>query len=73
MEKYVEHSINKMKEAGASQAEIDQSMQSMNGMIEMYKNPFIRLAMTFAEILPVGIVITLLSAGILRKKELLPA
>jgi hypothetical protein len=34
----------------------------------MYENPLINSAMTFLEPLPVGIVITLISAAVLRKK-----
>ncbi len=45
----------------------------MNYWKEMYKNPFIRAAMTFMEIFPVGLIIALISAAILRKSEVLPA
>ena len=73
MDKYADHHINKMKEEGAPSAEIDQKAKEMAGLKEMYKNPLIRFGMTLAIILPVGIVITLISAAILRKKEFLPA
>jgi hypothetical protein len=35
---------------------------------EMYENPLFNAAMTFIEPFPVGLVITLISAAILRKK-----
>ena len=35
---------------------------------EMYDNPLINAAMTFIEPFPVGLLITLLSAAVLRKK-----
>lgn len=73
LDKYTEHYINKMKETGASAAEIEQQVQKMAGMKEMYKNPVIRFGFTLMEILPVGIIITLLSAAVLRKKERFPA
>jgi hypothetical protein len=38
----------------------------------MYDNPAINVAMTFAEVFPIGLAITLLSAGILRKKARAP-
>lgn len=41
--------------------------------MSLYENFFIRFGITITEILPVGIVITLLSAGLLRKKEFLPS
>jgi Protein of unknown function (DUF4199) len=71
MEKYTEHYMNKLKEKGASQKEIDETTSQMTSMQEMYKNPVIRFGMTLLEILPVGIIVTLLSAAILRKKEVL--
>ena len=73
MDKYTDSIVAKMKHDGAVQEKIDAKIKEMNNMKEMYKNPFIRYGMTLAEILPVGIVISLLSAGILRKKNVLPA
>ena len=43
----------------------------MESMKEMYKNPFIRFGFTLMEVSPVGIVISLISAGLLRKKTFL--
>jgi ABC-type sugar transport system permease subunit len=73
MDKYANHHINKMKEQGASPAEIEQKVKEMAGMKEMYKNPLLRFGMTLAIILPVGVVVALLSAAVLRRKEFLPA
>ena len=73
MDKYAEHTINKMKARGASEAEIGQSTKQMNNMKQMYQNPFIRMGFTLAEILPVGLVVTLISGAILRKKGILSA
>ena len=73
LNKYTEASLNKMKKNGAAQDEIDKAAKRMAEMNEMYKNPFIRYGMTLMEILPVGVIIVLISAGILRKKEVLPA
>ena len=44
----------------------------MDKYTEMYKNPAINAAMTFVEPMPVGLIIALVSAGLLsrRKKEL---
>jgi len=73
MEKYTESVINKMKEKGASADKIEQEIKKMDDMMKMYRNPVFRFGITILEILPVGIVITLISAALLRKKELLPA
>lgn len=42
-------------------------------MKERYANPLFRMAMTASEILPVGVVISLISAAILRNPAVLPA
>jgi hypothetical protein len=73
MDKYADHHINKMRENGASSAAIDQEVKEMAALKEMNKNPFIRFGITLAIILPVGIVVTLISAAVLRRKEILPA
>jgi hypothetical protein len=70
---YVECQINKKKEKGVSAAEIDQLVKTMDNMRSWIRNPALRFGMTLMEILPVGILITLISAGVLRKKEILPA
>jgi hypothetical protein len=44
----------------------------MDDFAAMYRNPVFRFAITLMEIAPVGIVISLLSAGLLRRKEFLP-
>ena len=65
--------IKKMQHDGKSQEEIDKKREEMKMFAEWYKNPLIRFGMTLLEIFPVGLVITLIAAGILRKKEVLPA
>ena len=68
MDTYVQGTVAKMQEAGSTQAEIDAQIESMQGMIEMYKNPFFKILITYSEILPVGLLISLISAAILKKK-----
>ncbi len=70
---YIECQIDKKKEKGASIAEINQMVRDMDDFKRLYRNPAIRLGLTLMEILPVGIIITLISAAVLRKKEFLPA
>jgi Protein of unknown function (DUF4199) len=73
MEKYKEFETNKMKQKGASQEEIDTVVKQMTDMVKMMENPLIRFVIYLVEIFPVGVVITVLSAALLRKRELLPA
>jgi hypothetical protein len=69
MDKYAAHVIEKEKAAGASDAVLQQKMAEMAKANEMYRNPVFRAGFTFLEPFPVGLVITLLSAGILRKSR----
>lgn len=67
MDKMIEYSLTKMKSAGASSAEIESSMAEMAHYKELYKNPLFIAAFTFIEPFPVGLVITLVSAALLRR------
>jgi hypothetical protein len=40
---------------------------------ELYQNPLVNMAYTFIEPLPVGLLMTLISAAILRRKARVPA
>jgi len=71
IDKYTEHYIGKLEARAAPPDEIDRTRNEMAAFAEMYKNPLIRFGMTLAEILPVGILVTFLSASILRRKEVL--
>jgi hypothetical protein len=73
MENYSAHMIEKAKAAGASAAEIENTMKEMAGYKEMYKNPLFVILFTYLEILPVGLLITVISALILKRKQKDPA
>ena len=72
-DKMVVSHVEGLKKAGASEAEIEAGRVKMEAFKTMYENPVIRFGMTLMEILPVGVVITLLSAALLRKQSFLPA
>ena len=42
-------------------------------MKQMYDNPFVNAAISFVEPLPVGLIITLISSLVLRKKRMGPS
>ena len=71
MDKYIEKTASKMKTEGASQPEVDQKIQELTEMKVLYRNPFFRFGFSLIEIFPVGILITLISAAILRRREVL--
>jgi hypothetical protein len=68
MGKYTAQMLVKMKAEGASPAEIAAKSAEMAKFAELYKNPLINIAVTLLEIFPVGLVVTLVSAAILRRK-----
>jgi Protein of unknown function (DUF4199) len=68
MEKYSAHMLDELKSSGASQIEIDKQTQEIASFGKMYKNPFFNAMMTYAEILPPGLIVTLISCVILKRK-----
>jgi len=67
-EKYSAHIIREMKTDGATQAQIQQQMAANKSNGEMYRNPLFNAMFTYLEILPVGIIMSLLAALILKRK-----
>lgn len=66
---YSESVIAKAKASGASQAKLDSTAAEMKRFSEMYKNPLINIGMTFMEPLPVALLFTLISAGVLSRRR----
>ena len=69
MEKYAVYEIDQLKAAGASTAEIASKSKEMADFSILYKNPFVNAGMTYMEILPVGLLVSLISAFILKRKS----
>jgi hypothetical protein len=67
-DKYAAHMVEREKAAGASQQKIEESEQKAKEFKQMYANPAYNIALTFMEVFPIGLVVTTVSAAILRKK-----
>jgi uncharacterized protein DUF4199 len=67
-EKYAAMSIERLQKSGASDQEILKETQDMERFKRLYKNPLVNVGMTFMEVFPVGLVVTLVSAAILRRR-----
>ena len=65
--------IESARAKGASAAEIARVTADMEKFKTTYANPLFRLPMTFVEIFPVGLLISLISAALLRNSRFLPA
>lgn len=67
-DKYVQYMIDKLRASGASQQVVEAQIQQMKSFKSMYDNPLINAAITFVEPFPIGLIITLISSAILRRK-----
>jgi hypothetical protein len=58
---------------GKSGAELTKATAEMESFRASYHNPLFRLPMTFVEIFPVGVLVSLVSAALLRNPRFMPA
>lgn len=73
MEDYAQAYIERLKSEGAGPGELEAAEQQMDSYREMYAHPVSRMGITFLEIFPVGLAVSLISAGVLRRRDFLPA
>ena len=69
MTNYFEHSIESIRESNLSASEIETKIAEVESFRESYKNPLVKIGMTFIEIFPVGLLVSLIAAFILRTKK----
>lgn len=68
MQQYYEHTKAKMESNGTPPTEMEAELQELRTFGELYKNPLVKIGFTYAEILPVGLLISLICAGLLKRK-----
>ena len=66
IDSYVTSMIEKVRASGKSPAEIAEAIAELETMGERYRNPLYRLPMTFLEVFPPGVLVSLGSALALR-------
>lgn len=69
MDKYNAHLLKEAREAGADAATLSKKTAEAENFKQLYKNPLFVILITYSEVLPVGIVIALISALILKRKH----
>jgi hypothetical protein len=69
MEKYTTHVIEEAKKSGANAEEMQKQIKMVEESADLYKTPIGVMLLTYMEILPVGLIVTLISALILRRKN----
>lgn len=72
MADYTAGLVTKMRAQGAAPAAIEAKVAEMRQMSAMYEHLWYRAPMTFAEIFPVGLLVALASALLLRNPRVLP-
>lgn len=73
MAEYSASILERMRADGATAAAIEAQAAELRGFAESYRNPLFRVPMVFLEIFPVGLLVALVSAGLLRNPRVLPA
>ncbi len=68
MEKYTSASIEKLQKSNLSTADLEAKIKEINASNSVYDTIFSFSMITFAEIFPVGLLVTIISALILKKK-----
>ena len=68
-DKYADYMVTQAKAAGASQDAIDAKVKEGRALKAMLDKPLINAAMTFTEPFPIGLLVTLISAAALRKRD----
>lgn len=70
---YSNHLVESARASGASAERLAQVAAEAQAFRESYANPLVRVGFTFIEMMPVGILVSAISAAILRNSRVLPA
>ena|SRR5688572_12214436 len=68
LDKYTLHVLSQATRNGATATELAAKTEEMKQFKEMYKNPVFAVLISYAEVLPIGLVVALFSSLILTKK-----
>jgi hypothetical protein len=69
LDKYIAHVMRETKADGASPSELTEKASEMASFKELYKNPILVVVISYAEVLPLGMIISLISAFFLKRKQ----
>jgi uncharacterized membrane protein (DUF485 family) len=69
LDKYIANALEQMKQSGATAEHISEQTKQMEEYKVMYQNPLTRFALTFIEPFPVGLLVTIISAAVLRRQS----
>ena len=69
MVQYYEHAKQEMESSNMPAEEMNAKLEEMQQFAKLYKNPIVKIGFTYLEILPVGLLVSLLVAAILKRKD----
>lgn len=69
MAEYQAHVLESARADGATEEALVEKQAEMERFAEMYDNPLVNIALTFLEPLPVALIMTLVSAGVLSRRR----
>ena len=70
---YKAYMVEAARTSGGSPAQVNEAIANAEAFEKMYRNPMYRIPMVFVEMFPVGVLISLISAAVLRNPRVLPA
>jgi hypothetical protein len=70
---YLREMVEAARARGASAAEVERITREAEAFARLYANPLYRVPITFVEMFPIGAVIALVAAGLLRNSRFLAA
>jgi len=73
MDDYAAHLIEGYRADGLSGEALAAKIEELEQVKAMYGNPLLRAVFSFSEIFPVGLLVSLISAALLRKPSFMPA
>lgn len=68
-EQYMTFQLEKYEAGGLTGEELSKATADLSRQIEMYKDPMIRIGFTFLEIFPIGLIVAVIAALILKRKN----
>ena len=72
IDQYQQAQVRMLEERGLSGEELEAAKSKLEAQMQAYRNPLVRMPITFTEPLPVGLLVSLVAALVLRRSEVLP-
>jgi hypothetical protein len=69
MSDYYQRSVEQLKASNLAEEELRARIADMEAFQEMYKNPVVKIGITFLEIFPVGLIVSLIAAFLLKRSK----